>query len=86
MSLVELLSKNQKPVVTALALLSAVMTVAYQYYRSKGITLSERLYFLLCQRNIEEATVEHELSSNQSTVLTIYAYNVYIYICLNLNR
>ncbi|CEI95943.1 hypothetical protein RMCBS344292_10117 [Rhizopus microsporus] len=66
MSLVELLPKNQKPVFTALALLSAVMTVAYQYYRSKGITLSERMYFLLCQRNIEEATVEHELSSNQN--------------------
>ena len=42
--------------------LSVIATVSFYYlFRDKRFKLSERLYFLICKRNIQEALLEHEL-------------------------
>lgn len=47
---------------TAFIALSLLATLSYYYlYNDRRFTLSERLYYLICKRNIEEALLEHEL-------------------------
>lgn len=47
---------------TALLALSLIATFSLYYlYNDKRFTLSERLYYLICKRNIREALLEHEL-------------------------
>ncbi|CAO3616830.1 unnamed protein product [Mucor hiemalis] len=47
---------------TAALALSFLATLSYYYlYNDRRFTLSEKLYFLICKRNIEEALLEHEL-------------------------
>lgn len=47
---------------TAALALSLLATLSYYYlYNDRRFTLSEKLYFLICKRNIEEALLEHEL-------------------------
>jgi hypothetical protein len=47
---------------TAFIALSLLATIsAYYLFHDRRFTLSERLYFLICKRNIEEALLEHEL-------------------------
>lgn len=47
---------------TTILALSLIATVSYYYlFNDKRFTLSERLYFLICKRNIQEALLEHEL-------------------------
>jgi hypothetical protein len=47
---------------TTLLALSLIATFSLYYlYNDKRFTLSERLYYLICKRNIQEALLEHEL-------------------------
>ncbi|KAI9359699.1 Alpha/Beta hydrolase protein [Pilaira anomala] len=47
---------------TTLLALSLLATLSYYYlHKDKRFTLSERLYYLICKRNIQEALLEHEL-------------------------
>lgn len=47
---------------TTVIALSLLASLSYYYlYNDKRFTLSERLYFLICKRNIKEALLEHEL-------------------------
>ncbi|GAA5804059.1 hypothetical protein HPULCUR_009545 [Helicostylum pulchrum] len=47
---------------TTVIALSLLASLSYYYlYNDKRFTLSERLYFLICKRNIQEALLEHEL-------------------------
>lgn len=47
---------------TTLLALSFLATLSYYYlHKDKRFTLSERLYYLICKRNIQEALLEHEL-------------------------
>lgn len=47
---------------TTLLALSLIAGVSYYYlFNDKRFSLSERLYFLICKRNIQEALLEHEL-------------------------
>lgn len=47
---------------TTLLALSLIAGVScYYLFHDKRFSLSERLYFLICKRNIQEALLEHEL-------------------------
>lgn len=47
---------------TTLLALSFIATLSVYYlFNDKRFTLSQRLYYLICKRNIEEALLEHEL-------------------------
>lgn len=55
---------------TTLLALSLIATVSYYYlFNDKRFTLSERLYFLICKRNIQEALLEHELLEERNALI-----------------
>jgi hypothetical protein len=68
---------------TTLLALSLIATFSLYYlYRDRRFTLSERLYYLICKRNIQEALLEHELLAlrkNQLHMSSIYS-NSHVYI------
>lgn len=55
---------------TTLLALSLIATLSYYYlFNDKRFTLSERLYFLICKRNIQEALLEHELLEERNALI-----------------
>jgi hypothetical protein len=55
---------------TTLLALSLIATLSFYYlFNDSRFTLSERLYYLICKRNIQEALLEHELLEQRKLLL-----------------
>lgn len=52
--------------VAALSIIAAASV--YYLFHDRRFTLSERLYYLICKRNIQEALLEHELLAERKRV------------------
>lgn len=61
---------------TAIALSIIATVSAYYLFHDKRFTLSERLYYLICKRNIQEALLEHEIIQEGKRKKKAIGFNV----------